>query len=443
MNENLWRSVRNHIRTEIPAADDLTWINPLRAHVHDDTLVIEAHNEYVAKQIKRRYLPRLQELAVEYSDPHQVVEKAVVKLDTVRHTQIRPRRAGVKVDKFSVTGLRDQFTFEGFVDGNSNEWAKNAALAVAQQPGKLYNPLLLYGDVGLGKTHLMHALGNHIHATRPDRRINCKYSQNFVRDMVDAIYTKSFKAINEKTEEYRKVDVLLIDDVQHFAGKEKSQEEFFHLFNFLEEHGCQMVFTCDRYPSEIGLDNRLSSRFVKGITAELKPPDTETRAAILIRKALEDEINLRDKVALHIAERVPTNGRELEGIWKTIYLSNRDSGYEISVDFVDRVLDHFINYRKPKVTTDQILQTVADFFKIRVADLQGKSRQSEIIHARHLAIYLARERTSLPLKAIGQHFGNRDHSSVKHACDKMRKLLAQVDSSAKRDYEVLVRKLSQ
>ena len=439
MNDKLWQYVTNHFRTEIPEKDDKTWIKPLRANVRGDTLYINAHNQYVARKVAKDYLPRIRELSFEYSDPAQPIENVVVNVDTDRYSRIEPQRAGSRIDKLSETGLRSKFTFEGFVEGTSNEWAKNAAQAVADEPGTAYNPLLLYGDVGLGKTHLMHAVGNHIHSTKSQMRISCKYSRTFIEEVVSGIRTNT---INELLDAYKKVDVMLVDDVQFFVDTRKSQEEFFHLFNSLEESECQMVFTCDRYPSEIGLDKRLSSRFVNGLTAELKPPDTETSAAILIRKAQEDGIDLRANVALHLAERVSSNVRELEGIWLTIGLNHRETGYEISMDFVDRVLDDLLNYRRPRITTDRILEAVADYFSVRVADLRDKSRHSDIVYARHIAIYLARERTNLPLKSIGQQFGNRDHSSIKHAHEKVRKLLGDADSPAKRDYEILLRKLS-
>lgn len=439
MNDRLWQRVTDHFQHEIPNKENTQWITPLRATIHGDTLLLKAHNQYVARKVTKEYLPRLRELSLEYSDPDEPIEHVVVRVEYGEASPVGPRRAGSRFDKLSVTGLRSKFTFDSFVEGTSNEWAKNAAQAVAGQPGTAYNPLLLYGDVGLGKTHLMHAVGNQIHSTRPDLRVCCKYSKQFVKEVVAGIGNGT---INELTESYKNLHVLLVDDVQFFVDTRKSQEEFFHIFNSLEESECQMVFTCDRYPSEIGLDRRLSSRFVNGLTAELKPPDIETSAAILIRKAFEDGIELRESVALHLAERVSSNVREIEGIWRTIRLNYRESGYEITVDFADRVLNEVLNYKRPLITAERILEAVGDYFGVRVADLQGKSRHSDIVYARHMAIYLAREQTNLPLKSIGQQFGNRDHSSIKHAHEKVRKLLDVPDSHAKRDCEILLRKLS-
>lgn len=338
-----------------------------------------------------------------------------------------------------VIGLNDQFTFSNFVEGKSNQLALAAAKQVADNPGGGYNPLFLYGGVGLGKTHLMHAVGNTIRRDNPTAKIVYLHSERFVADMVKAL---QLNAISDFKRYYRSCDALLIDDIQFFANKDRSQEEFFHTFNSLMESGQQMIFTCDRYPKEIdGLEERLKSRFGWGLTVAVEPPELETRVAILMQKAQQANIQLPQEEAFFIAQRIRSNVRELEGALKRVVASSQFTGLPISIELIKDSLKDLISLQERSVTIDNIQKVVAEYFKIRLADLLSKKRTRSLARPRQVAMYLAKELTSHSLPEIGTAFGGRDHTTVIHACRKIKEL-ADSSESMSEDLKNLLRTLS-
>ena len=337
------------------------------------------------------------------------------------------------------SNLNTAFTFDSFVEGKSNQLARAAAMQVADNPGGAYNPLFLYGGVGLGKTHLMHAIGNQIMERRPNAKVVYLHSERFVADMVKAL---QINAINEFKRFYRTVDALLIDDIQFFAGKDRSQEEFFHTFNALLEGGQQMILTSDRYPKEItDVEERLKSRFGWGLTVAVEPPELETRVAILMKKAEETRIHLPHEAAFFIAKRIRSNVRELEGALKRVVANAHFTGQSISLEFVRESLKDLLAIQDKQVSVDNIQKTVADYFKIKVADVLSKRRSRSVARPRQVAMALAKELTNHSLPEIGEAFGGRDHTTVLHACRKI-KDLCEEDSDLKDDYTKLLQMLT-
>ncbi|MFZ1680953.1 MAG: chromosomal replication initiator protein DnaA, partial [Rhizobiaceae bacterium] len=309
---------------------------------------------------------------------------------------------------------------ETFVEGNSNQLARAACLQVAQNPGRAYNPLFIYGGTGLGKTHLMHAVGNMLRARGAEERIVYQHSEQFVADMVRAL---QHNAINEFKRRYRVLDALLIDDVQFLAGKERSQEEFFYTFNSLLESRQQVILTCDRYPKEVaGLEDRLKSRFGSGLTVAIEPPELETRVAILKSKAALAQLSLPDEVAFFIAQRIRSNVRELEGALRRVYANAQFTGKAITIGFVKEALSDLLTLQDKQVTLESIQKTVADYYKIPVSDLLSNSRLRTLSRPRQMAMALTKELTDFSLPDIGEAFGGRDHTTVMHACRKIREL---------------------
>lgn len=369
------------------------------------------------------YLERICELLDQSGDSAMPLE---VSLDvgTVGgsvETEPKPLRA-------NGTGSRDQpdqlmnpdFTFATFVEGKSNELAKAAAQQVAENAGQSYNPLLLYGGVGLGKTHLMQAVGHQVRLNNPQARVVYLHSQRFVQDMVQALKQGTMQDFMQY---YRSIDTLLIDDIQFFAKKLRSQEEFFHVFNGLLEHGHQMVLTCDRYPREIdGLEERLKSRFVWGLTVQVEPPELETRVAILMKKAEAEEVDLDPAVAFFIGERIRSNVRELEGALRRVIANARFTGSRITIDQVKRSLRDLLAIQDRQVRIDNIQRTVAEYYNIKISDILSKRRNRSIARPRQMAMSLAKELTNHSLPEIGEAFGGRDHTTVLHACRKIAEL---------------------
>lgn len=337
------------------------------------------------------------------------------------------------------TNLNTQFTFDSFVEGKSNQLARAAATQVAENPGQAYNPLFLYGGVGLGKTHLMHAVGNFMMAQNPNAKVVYLHSERFVADMVKAL---QINAINEFKRFYRSVDALLIDDIQFFAGKERSQEEFFHTFNALLEGGQQMILTCDRYPKEIsGVEERLKSRFGWGLTVAVEPPELETRVAILMKKAEESRIDLPDEAAFFVAQRIRSNVRELEGALKRLIANAHFTGKPITLDFVKESLKDLLALQEKQVSIDNIQKIVAEYFKIKLSDILSKRRSRSVARPRQMAMALAKELTNHSLPEIGEAFGGRDHTTVLHACRKIKEL-RESSSDVREDYTNLLRSLT-
>ena len=337
------------------------------------------------------------------------------------------------------SSLNTGFTFNSFVEGKSNQLALAAAKQVAENPGASYNPLFLYGGVGLGKTHLMHAVGNYLVKQNRSARVVYLHSERFVADMVKAL---QLNAINDFKKYYRSVDALLIDDIQFFAGKERSQEEFFHTFNALLEGGQQMILTCDRYPKEInGVEERLKSRFGWGLTVAVEPPELETRVAILMKKAEQQKVELPHEAAFFIAQRIRSNVRELEGALKRVIASAHFMGRRIDIDLIRESLKDLLALQDKQVSIDNIQRTVAEYFKIKVADILSKRRSRSVARPRQIAMALSKELTSHSLPEIGDAYGGRDHTTVLHACRKVKELV-ETDNEIKSDYKNLLRSLT-
>ena len=335
--------------------------------------------------------------------------------------------------------LNTAFTFENFVEGKSNQLARAAAMQVGANPGLAYNPLFIYGGVGLGKTHLMHAVGNEILARDPTMRVAYIHSERFVGDMVRGL---QHNTIAEFKRSYRTLDALLIDDIQFFAGKDRSQEEFFHTFNALLEGQRQIILTCDRYPKEVsGLEERLKSRFGWGLTVAIEPPELETSVAILMSKAAAEGHFLAEEVAFFIAKRIRSNVRELEGALRRVIANSRFTGQPITLDFTKDALRDLLAAQDKLVTISNIQKTVAEYFKIRVADLLSKRRNRSITRPRQMAMALAKELTTHSLPEIGDAFGGRDHTTVLHACRRV-KLLRETETRVLEDYNNLFRTLT-
>ncbi|MDO6594123.1 chromosomal replication initiator protein DnaA [Neptuniibacter sp. 1_MG-2023] len=335
--------------------------------------------------------------------------------------------------------LNQSFTFESFVQGKSNQLALAAARQVGDNPGVSYNPLFIYGGVGLGKTHLMHAVGNEMLKRNPNAKIVYLHSERFVADMVKAL---QLNAINDFKRYYRSVDALLIDDIQFFAGKERSQEEFFHTFNALLEGGQQMILTSDRYPKEInGVEERLKSRFGWGLTVAIEPPELETRVAILMKKADEARVRLPDDAAFFLAQKIRSNVRELEGALKRVIANAHFTGSAITTPFIKESLKDLLALQDKQVSIDNIQRVVADYYKIKVSDLLSKRRSRSVARPRQVAMSLSKELTNHSLPEIGDAFGGRDHTTVLHACRKIKEL-RESDADIREDYKNLLRHLT-
>jgi|TARA_B110001454_G_scaffold213402_1_gene231558 chromosomal replication initiator protein len=335
--------------------------------------------------------------------------------------------------------LNKTFTFDTFVEGKSNQLAHAAAQQVAENAGGSYNPLFIYGGVGLGKTHLMHAVGNHLQQKDSNAQVLYVHSERFVQDMVKAL---QLNAINEFKRFYRSLDALLIDDIQFFAGKERSQEEFFHTFNALLEGGQQMILTCDRYPREInGLEERLKSRFGWGLTVAVEPPELETRVAILLKKAAQANVNLPDDAAFFIAQKIRSNVRELEGALKRVIANSHFTGSEITLPFIKESLKDLLALQDRQVSIDNIQRTVAEYYKLKLSDLLSKRRTRSIARPRQVAMALSKELTNHSLPEIGEAFGGRDHTTVLHGCRKVKEL-QETMADIREDYKNLMRSLT-
>jgi chromosomal replication initiator protein len=402
-----------------------------------------APNQYVLDGIKQQFLPAIERAIYELS--HGEHKSISLVVGTTASVVVKERAVSSPkaeqephiIDHQS--NLNVNFTFDNFVEGKSNQLAKAAAAQVAENPGAAYNPLFLYGGVGLGKTHLMHAIGNLICKNNKKAKVVYLHSERFVADMVRALQSNS---INVFKEYYRSVDALLIDDIQFFAGKERSQEEFFHTFNALLEGQRQIILTSDRYPKEInGIEERLKSRFGSGLTVAVQPPELETRVAILINKAEQNGIELPHEVAFFIAKRIRSNVRELEGALKRVIANAHFTGSAITLEFVQEALRDLLAVQEKLVSIDNIMRTVAEYYKIKVAELLSKRRSRSVARPRQVAMALCKELTNHSLPEIGDAFGGRDHTTVLHACKQIKQLRASTADIAE-DFSNLLRILS-
>lgn len=454
----LWQRCLKQLESEVSAQQFNTWLRPLQAIEKDSNLILLAPNRFVLDWVNERFIDRIIEISTRISN--NITIQVSVEIGSHNRPKNKnndngpqttnpikkPSSPGLSFNRRHdneqvnhIRSLRHEFSFDNFIEGKSNQLARAAAQQVAENPGEAYNPLFLYGGVGLGKTHLMHAIGNMIIQHKPDARVIYIHSERFVGDMV-----KSFQhnTINEFKRYYRSVDVLLIDDIQFFAKKERSQEEFFHTFNSLLEGQRQVVMTCDRYPKEVtGLEERLKSRFGWGLTVSIEPPELETRVAILLSKAAQIKIDLPEEVAFFIAQRVRSNIRELEGSLRRVLANSRFTGHPITLDLAQEALKDLIAIQDKLITIENIQKTVAEYAQIRLSDLLSKRRTRSIARPRQLAMALSRELTNRSLPEIGEAFGGRDHTTVMHACRKINEL-KETDSKMSEDYANLLRTLT-
>ncbi|MBU3020210.1 chromosomal replication initiator protein DnaA [Aestuariibacter sp. A3R04] len=503
---SLWNMCLERLRQELPTQQFSMWIRPLTAEEEAGVLTLFAPNRFVLDWVRDKYRDKITELFTEFcgqdspqlhldvavrsarpvfrstpmtgSNPlsaspergdqinsHSAAQAVAALRDaqqrkqhgtnvqsdggSTRDGEQQPgSRAGSSANPSVVpipeamkhkSNINPTYQFENFVEGKSNQLARAAATQVANNPGGSYNPLFIYGGTGLGKTHLLHAVGNGIVVNRPGAKIVYMHSERFVQDMVKALQNN---AIEDFKRFYRSVDALLIDDIQFFANKERSQEEFFHTFNALLEGNQQIILTSDRYPKEIdGVEDRLKSRFGWGLTIAIEPPELETRVAILMRKATENRIHLPDEVAFFIAKRLRSNVRELEGALNRVIANANFTGRPITIDFVREALRDLLALQEKLVTVDNIQKTVADYYKIKVSDILSKRRSRSVARPRQVAMALAKELTNHSLPELGNAFGGRDHTTVLHACRKIEQLREE-SHDIKEDYKNLIRTLS-
>jgi chromosomal replication initiator protein len=484
----LWQQCVELLRDELPAQQFNTWIRPLQVEAEGDQLRVYAPNRFVLDWVNDKYLSRLLELLTERTnglipDISLLIgskrsaasrSPSIVSTPTAAPVAVAPSVASPTSNAVStepsrasfdpMAGAASQqapartertvqvegglkhtsylnrtFTFDNFVEGKSNQLARAAAWQVADNPKHGYNPLFLYGGVGLGKTHLMHAVGNHLLAKNPNAKVVYLHSERFVADMVKAL---QLNAINEFKRFYRSVDALLIDDIQFFAKKERSQEEFFHTFNALLEGGQQVILTSDRYPKEIeGLEERLKSRFGWGLTVAVEPPELETRVAILMKKADQAKVDLPHDAAFFIAQRIRSNVRELEGALKRVIAHSHFMGRDITIELIRESLKDLLALQDKLVSIDNIQRTVAEYYKIKISDLLSKRRSRSVARPRQVAMALSKELTNHSLPEIGDAFGGRDHTTVLHACRKIAEL-KETDADIREDYKNLLRTLT-
>ncbi len=437
---SLWNLCLQYLEDELPQNQFNTWIRPLHAVQNGQSLQLLAPNQFVLDQVKDNFLESIQESLQSLSEAEPPNLK--LQVGSVHQAQPTTNTVAAVADKETIShksNINPDFTFTSFVEGKSNQLARAASVQVAENPGKAYNPLFIYGGVGLGKTHLMHAVGNMMMVNNPNAKVVYLHSERFVADMVKALQHNS---INEFKRYYRSVDALLIDDIQFFAKKERSQEEFFHTFNSLLEGHQQVILTCDRYPKEVnGLEERLKSRFGWGLTVSVEPPELETRVAILLGKAKQMQADLPDEVAFFIAKRLRSNIRELEGALKRVIANAHFTNQPITLEFAKEALRDLLSLQDRLVSIENIQKTVAEYYKIRVHDLLSARRTRSITRPRQIAMSLAKELTNHSLPEIGDAFGGRDHTTVLHACRKVKEL-RETEIRIREDYLSLLRMLS-
>ena len=438
---SIWQQCISSLEGEISEQQLNTWILPLQVEQDPNTLKLLAPNRFVMDWVRKHFLERICELVASIDDSKSISVSLIIGSqtrsslppETAEYPQKPPPRA------YRSSGLNESHRFKNFVEGKSNQLARAASIQVSSQPGSEYNPLYIYGGVGLGKTHLMHAIGNQIRENNPEANILYVNCERFVSDMVKAL---QHSRMDDFKSSYRSLDALLIDDIQFLADKGRSQEEFFHTFNSLYESHAQMVITCDRFPKEIdGLEDRLRSRLGWGLAVDIKPADLETRVAILKSKAEQVGAEVPDDVAFFIAERFKSNIRELEGALKRVVAHARFTGQQITQDFARLALKELLAVQDKPITIDNIQKLVAEYFKIRVADLLSSRRNRSITRPRQIAMSLAKSLTRHSLPEIGSAFGGRDHTTVLHACRKIAELRIE-DRRIDEDVEILARMLS-
>jgi len=431
----VWQTCLQHLERELPAEDFNTWIRPLQVRSSSGRTLLLAPNEYVRDSIIRHYLERIRDIYEHLGATRDSVVADVSRSEGGERPALRPPAS----PSHAHTGLDRRYRFSNFVQGKSNELAYAAAQQVAKKPGAAYNPLLLYGGTGLGKTHLLHAAGNLIFKRNREAKVIYLHSEQFVSEMIQALRSDRIEAFKQH---YRTAGALLIDDIQFFAGKDRTQEEFFHTFNALLDSQQQIILTCDRYPKEVdGIEARLRSRFGWGLTVSIEPPDFETRVAILMNKAQERDVHLGEGVAFLIARRIRSNVRDLEGALNTLCANARFTGRAITEAFAQEVLRDLLLVHDRLITMENIQKQVAEYYKLRVTDLLSRRRTRTIARPRQMAMALSKELTEHSLPEIGEAFGGRDHTTVLHACRTIEKL-CETDGRLREDRAKLVRLLT-
>ena len=446
--ENFWPTCLNRFEQELSAQQFNTWIKPLQAeliktNLGDNALRIVAPNKFVQQWVKERFLTKIETIAAELLPINTMIELAI------SDKKVAKKVSGASVNKSAASepsvntantdaakpaperrtigrvvsagdrnsGLNPSFNFDNYVIGRANQLARAAAIQVAENPGQAYNPLFIYGGVGLGKTHLLQAIGNQLKQQNPDANIRYLHAERYVSDVVKAYENKAF---DEFKRQYHSLDLLLIDDIQFFAKKTRTQEEFFYAFNTLIEEKKQIVITCDTYPKEIiDVDERLRTRFSWGLTVAVEPPELEMRVAILLKKAEESKINLTEDVAFFVAKQIRSSVRELEGALNRIVAMANFTGHAIDIHLAKDALRDLIAVRGRQITIENIQKTVADYYKIKVSEMHSKKRSRIFARPRQVAMSLARELTNHSFPEIGEAFGSRHHTTVMHACEEI------------------------
>ncbi len=439
--QSLWHACLRRLEQELPTQQFNTWIRPLAADLDAtgaDTLVLAAPNRFVLELVRERFAARIEKLAAEAAG-RELGVRLVLARGAEASSRPQPPAAAREVGEAALAAaerrrLNRGFTFDSFVTGKANQLARAAAIQVAENPGISYNPLFIYGGVGLGKTHLVQAIGNYVAENRPQARIRYTHAEQYVTDVVRAYQQKSFDDFKRY---YHSLDLLLIDDIQFFSNKGRTQEEFFYAFNALVEAHKQIVITCDTYPKEIaGMEERLISRFGWGLTVAIEPPELEMRVAIVLKKAEAEAVELSEEIAFFIAKHIRSNVRELEGALKKVLAFARFTGRELSLDLAKEALRDILNVANRQITVEGIQKTVAEYFKLKVSDMHSKKRSRNVARPRQVAMALAKDLTQMSLPEIGEAFGNRDHTTVLHACRTIATLRKQ-DQALNRDYLVL------
>jgi chromosomal replication initiator protein len=455
----LWSKCLNRLEQTLSDQQLNTWIRPLQVSEQDQRITLLAPNRFVLDQVRQNFQQQICQILDDIS-PQQIqllleigshsqqaitpppadVPAPITPPQPTQHTaSFITERSPPVAHSRTDNNLNSSFTFDNYVEGKSNQLAKAASLQVSDNPGDAYNPLFLYGGVGLGKTHLMHAVGNQMLRKNPAARVVYLHSERFVGHMIKALQHNTIDAFKHY---YRSLDALLIDDIQFFAGKERSQEEFFHTFNALLEGGRQIILTCDRYPKEVeGLEERLRSRFGWGLPVCIEPPELETRVAILQQKADESGVTVPSDVAFFIAKRIRSNIRELEGAFRRVVATANFTGKPITLEFAKETLRDLIALQDRTITIDNIQKMVAEYYKIRTSDLLSNRRSRSITRPRQLAMALSKELTNHSLPEIGNAFGGRDHTTVLHGCRKIAEL-RDSDTRINEDYMNMMRLLS-
>src|SRR6185295_4042384 len=437
---SFWRLCLAAFEKELPPQQFRTWIKPLRCEADAVSVTVVAPNRFIQQWIRDRYTQRIEELAREHFKRAMTLKLTLA--DKELPGRVQPAAVAdsgiAKPSSREVSRLNPTFTFETFVTGKANELARAAATQVAERPSGAYNPLFVYGGVGLGKTHLIQAIGNRLRSHAPDTKIRYIHAEQYVSDVVRAYQHKAFDDFKRY---YHSLDLLLIDDIQFFSGKSRTQEEFFYAFNALVEAHKQVVITCDTYPKEIaGMENRLISRFGWGLTVAVEPPELEMRVAILLKKAEAENVHIDEAVAFFLARHIQSNVRELEGGLKRVLAYARFSGRELSVELCREALRDLLAIQHRQISVENIQKTVADYYKIKVAEMYSKKRSRNVARPRQVAMALAKELTQLSLPDIGEAFGGRDHTTVLHACRKIAELKSE-SPDINRDFEALLQVL--